>query len=70
MDYEMAKAFIEKTLVNNSLRFWKNLDEASRNTIFNTDNEITNTITRAIEAFRLEFVGDGNILRCEDSTSS
>jgi len=23
MDYEMAKAFIERTLVNKSLRFWK-----------------------------------------------
>ena len=62
MDYNTTKRFIEKTLVNSTLRFWKHLSIEIKNTIF-SDNDSNNMITRAVEAFTLEFTGDGNILR-------
>lgn len=63
MDIEISKLFLEKTLVNSALRFWQNMSFENKNIIFGTDNDISNMVTRATEAFRLEFCGEGNILK-------
>lgn len=62
MDYETAKHFIERSLVNSVLRFWQNINEGNKAIIFDTDNSILNLITRATEAIRLEFVGEENLI--------
>ena len=54
----MAQGFLEKTLVNSALRFWQNMNIENKRIIFGTDNIIPNMITRAVEAFRIEFCGE------------
>jgi hypothetical protein len=63
MNIEETKYFIERSLVNGALRFWQNLSEDSKKTIFEDDDNLANIITRASEAFRLEFVGEGNFFK-------
>lgn len=63
MDIETVVSFLERTLLNSSLRYWQNLNPDIKKVIFETDNILANIITRAVEAFRIEFCGEGNILK-------
>jgi hypothetical protein len=63
MNTEETTHFIERSLVNSASRFWQNLDDETRQTIFDTDDNLANIISRATEAFRLEFVGERNFLK-------
>ena len=38
MDFEISKLFLEKTLLNSVLRFWKNMSLETRNLIFMDDD--------------------------------
>ncbi len=63
MDIETIKGFLERTLLNSALRYWQNISPDAKQYIFNSDEDLANIITRAVEAFRLEFCGEGNIIR-------
>lgn len=63
MDKDILRGFLERTLLNSALRFWQNITEDTRNTIFENDDNLANIITRAVEALRLEFCGEGNIIK-------
>ncbi|KAL5834570.1 hypothetical protein ACOSQ4_014067 [Xanthoceras sorbifolium] len=62
MDFEITKRFLEKTLVNSASRFWQNMTEATKNVIFLADSP-SQLITRAAEAFQLEFHGEGRLIK-------
>jgi hypothetical protein len=63
MDLDTIKGFLERTLLNSALRFWQNMHPDLKNTIFEMDNITANIITRAVETFRLEFCGEGNLIK-------
>ncbi|GJW94617.1 hypothetical protein Tco_0174289, partial [Tanacetum coccineum] len=63
MDIDTLKGFLERTLLNSALRFWQNISQSTKQTIIGTDNNLANIITRAVEALRLEFCGEGNIIK-------
>ncbi|GKB24312.1 hypothetical protein Tco_0863713 [Tanacetum coccineum] len=57
------QSFLERTLLNSGLRFWQHMNKETKKLIFDTDKIIANTITRAAEVIRIEFCGEGNIVR-------
>lgn len=59
MDIEKVKVCLEGSLKNSALRYWKNVRPDVKKTIFETDDKVANIITRAANAFRLEFYGPG-----------
>jgi len=63
MDIETIKGFLERTLLNSTLRYWQNTSLETKRVIFETDDIIANIITRAVETFRLEFCGEDNIIK-------
>ncbi|GJY98856.1 hypothetical protein Tco_0516286 [Tanacetum coccineum] len=63
MDIDTLKGFLERTLLNSALKFWQNISQSTKQTIIGTDNNLANIITRAVEALRLEFCGEGNIIK-------
>ncbi|GJQ98094.1 hypothetical protein Tco_0009233 [Tanacetum coccineum] len=63
MDTYTLKGFLERTLLNNALRFWQNISQNTKQTKIGTDSNFPNIITRAVEALRLEFCGEGNIIK-------
>ncbi|GJW94618.1 hypothetical protein Tco_0174290 [Tanacetum coccineum] len=63
MDIYTLKGFLERILLKSALRFWQNISQSTKQTIIGTDNNLANIITRAVEALRLEFCGEGNIIK-------
>lgn len=69
MDDESVKHFVERSLVNSALRYWQNLASETVATIFETDKNIANIITRVVEVLKLEFCGEGNFFKDPGTTS-
>ncbi|GKB79452.1 hypothetical protein Tco_0946347 [Tanacetum coccineum] len=63
MDIDSLKGFLDRTILKSALRFWQNISQSTKQTIIGTDNNLENIITRAVEALRLEFCGEGNIIK-------
>lgn len=57
------QSFLERTLLNSALRFWQHMDQNTKRIIFETDKIVANIITRAAEVIKIEFCGEGNIVR-------
>ncbi|KAL5736745.1 hypothetical protein ACOSQ2_031533 [Xanthoceras sorbifolium] len=62
MDLEVTKKFLEKTLINSAARYWQHLPTETKDIIFASTTS-ADFITTAVEAFQLEFHGEGRLIK-------
>ncbi|KAL5822898.1 hypothetical protein ACOSQ4_020798 [Xanthoceras sorbifolium] len=62
MDLEVTKRFIEKTLINSASRFWQHMPDETKNVILASITP-SDLITSTVEAFQLEFHGEGRLIK-------